>query len=46
MQDQQNNGNPHTNETRNDLNNKISKLSLLGKSKKVQWSNKRRFRNI
>ncbi len=46
MQDQQNNGNPHTNETRNILNDKISKLSLLGKTKKVQWSNKRRFRNI
>tara|TARA_R110000782_G_scaffold9263_1_gene29928 strand:- start:289 stop:429 length:141 start_codon:yes stop_codon:yes gene_type:complete len=46
MEDQQKNGNPHTNGTRNDLNNKISKLSLLGRSKKVQWSNKRRFRNI
>jgi len=46
MEDQQKNGNPHTNETRNSLNDKISKLSLLGKSKKVQWSNKRRFRNI
>jgi hypothetical protein len=46
MNDQQTNGNPHTNETRNNLNNKIYKLSLLGKSKKVQWSNKRRFRNI
>jgi len=46
MKDQQTNGNPHTNETRNDLNNKISKYKMLGNSKKVLWSDKRRFRNI
>ncbi len=46
MKDNQNNGNPHTNETRNGLNNKISKLAMLGQSKKVKWSDKRRFRNI
>ena len=46
MKDQQTNGNPHTNETRNNLNSKISKYRMLGQSKKVQWSDKRRFRNI
>ena len=44
--DQQNNGNPHTHETRNTFNKKVAKYSMLGKSKKVQWSDKRRFRNI
>jgi len=44
--DQQNNGNPHTQEIRNKLNQNISKYSMLGKSKKVQWSDKRRYRNI
>jgi len=46
MDNQQNNGNPHTNGTRNDFNNKIGKLKMLGNSKKVKWSDKRRFRNI
>jgi len=46
MKNNQNNGNPHTNETRNELNSKISKLAMLGQSKKVKWSDKRRFRNI
>jgi len=44
--DQQNNGNPHTHETRNSFNQKVAKLSMLGRSKKVQWSDKRRYRNI
>tara|TARA_B100000780_G_C20858401_1_gene341243 strand:- start:416 stop:556 length:141 start_codon:yes stop_codon:yes gene_type:complete len=46
MDDQQNNGNPHTQETRNSFNNKVSKYKMLGNSKKVKWSDKRRFRNI
>ncbi len=42
----QNNGNTRLNTDRNDLNQKISKLKMLGNSKKVKWSDKRRFRNI
>ena len=42
----QNNGNTQLNTDRNDLNQKISKLKTLGSSKKVKWSDKRRFRNI
>ena len=42
----QNNGNTQLNTDRNDLNQKISKLKMLGNSKKVKWSDKRRFRNI
>ena len=42
--DQQNN--PHTQETRNKFNQVVAKYSMLGKSKKVQWSDKRRYRNI
>ncbi len=46
MKDQQQNGNPHTNETRNDFNHKVSKLGYLGKSNRIKWSGFRRFRNI
>jgi hypothetical protein len=47
MKDQQTNSDmSHTNETRNNLNDKISRYKMLGKSKKVQWSDKRRYRNI
>jgi hypothetical protein len=42
----QNNGNTQLNTDRNDLNQKINKLKMLGSSKKVKWSDKRRFRNI
>lgn len=42
----QNNGNTQLNTDRNSLNQKISKLRMLGNSKKVKWSDKRRFRNI
>jgi len=45
MENQQN-GNTRLNTDRNDLNQKISKLKMLGNSKKVKWSDKRRFRNI
>ncbi len=46
MADTQNNGNTQLNDSRNNFNDKVSKLSLLGKSKKVKWSDKRRYRNI
>ena len=45
MENQQN-GNTRLNTDRNDLNQKISKLKMLGNSKKVKWSDRRRFRNI
>lgn len=44
--EQQNNGNPHTQETRNKFNQTVARYSILGKSKKIQWSDKRRYRNI
>ena len=43
---EQQNGNPCTNETRNTFNRRVSKYSMLGKTKKVQWSDRRRHRNI
>ena len=43
---QQENGNTQLNNDRNAFNGRVSKLSMLGKSKKVQWSNRRRWRNI
>ena len=46
MAESQNNGNTQLNNDRNNLNQKISKLSFLGKSSKVKWSDKRRYRNI
>jgi|TARA_R100000081_G_C4783791_1_gene153207 hypothetical protein len=46
MGENQNNGNTQLNNDRNNLNQKISKLSFLGKSSKVKWSDKRRYRNI
>ena len=46
MGENQNNGNTQLNNDRNNLNAKISKLSFLGKSSKVKWSDKRRYRNI
>lgn len=42
----QNNGNTQLNDTRNSFNEKVSRLSMLGQTKKVKWSDKRRFRNI
>lgn len=46
MGENQNNGNTQLNNDRNNFNDKVSKLSLLGKSKKIKWSDKRRYRNI
>jgi hypothetical protein len=46
MENQKNNGNQQINNTRESFNEKVSKLSILGKSKKIQWEDKRRFRSI
>lgn len=43
---EQQNGQPHTNETRNSFNNRVGSYVMLGKSKKVQWDGKRRNRSI
>ena len=43
---QSNNGNTQINQTRNSFNDKVSKLKLLGASKKVAWDNRRRNRAI
>ncbi len=44
--EQQNNGNPQIQGERNSINQRISRLVYLGKTKKVLWSNRRRYRNI
>ncbi len=46
MNNEQQNGNTQLNTDRNAFNFKVSRLSMLGQSKKVKWSDKRRFRNI
>ena len=43
---EQQNGHPHTNETRNQFNKTVSKYRVLGSSKKVQWDGKRRNRSV
>ena len=40
------NGNTQLNTDRNAFNHRVSRLSMLGNTKKVKWSDKRRFRNI
>ena len=42
----QTNGNTQLNTERNQLNRRVSKLSMLSKSKKVQWDSMRRHRTI
>ena len=42
----QTNGNIQLNTERNQLNRRVSKLSMLSKSKKVQWDGMRRHRTI
>ena len=37
---------PQLNQAREDFNKRVSRKSMLGKSKKVQWESKRRFCNI
>ena len=39
-------GNPQINTARDSFNDNVQKLSLLGKTKKVQWDGMRRYRNI
>jgi hypothetical protein len=42
----QSNGNVQINSERTNFNRKVSVLSILGKTKKVQWDGKRRYRTI
>jgi len=44
ISDQQN-GQPHTNDTRNTFNNRVGRYVMLN-TKKVQWDGKRRNRSI
>jgi|TARA_B110000977_G_scaffold179125_1_gene237421 hypothetical protein len=46
MNNKQTNGNTQLNSERGSFNERVSKMSLLGKSKKVQWDSKRRNRTI
>jgi|MDTC01.3.fsa_nt_gb hypothetical protein len=46
MDNEQKNGNTQLNIDRNAFNARVSKLNMLGKSKKVKWSNSRRWRNV
>ena len=46
MDNEQKNGNTQLNIDRNAFNARVSKLNMLGKSKKIQWESKRRFCNI
>ena len=39
-------GNPQINTTRDSFNDNVQKLSILGKTKKVQWDDMRRYRTI
>lgn len=43
---EQDNGNTQINIIRGTFNNKVSRLKILGRTKKVQWSDKRRWRSI
>jgi hypothetical protein len=44
--EQQNNGTPQLQGERNSFNQKVGAYSILGRTKKVQWSNRRRWRTI
>lgn len=46
MNNEQANGNTQLNIDRNSFNVRVSRFSMLGKTKKVQWSDRRRHRNI
>jgi len=41
-----NNGQSQVNSVRNSFNSNVSRLSILGKTKKVKWDGKRRNRSI
>ena len=45
LSDQQN-GNTQLNNERSNFNRKVSVLSILGRTKKVQWDGRRRYRTI
>jgi len=40
------NENNQLNETRNNFNNKVSRLNMLGDCRSVKWNKQRRFRTI
>lgn len=42
----QQNGNEKLNESREVINDKITRYTLLGKAKRKYWNSKRRFRTI
>ena len=46
MNNQQNNGNSQLNEAREGVNNRTTHKTFLGRTKRVQWGAKRRFRGI
>ena len=37
---------PQLNQARDDFNTRVEKKSILGKSKKIKWTYKRRYGNI
>jgi len=43
---QNNNGNTQLNSTRDSFNSNVSKLRMLGNTKRVQWDDRRRNRSI
>ena len=46
MRNQQGNGNVQLNEARENVNKRVVQKTFLGKTKRVQWNAKRRFRTI
>jgi len=46
MNNEQQNGNIQLNQERNAFNEKVSRLGMLGQTKKVKWSGRRRWRNV
>lgn len=40
------NENNQLNETRNNFNNKVSRLNMLGDCRSVKWNTQRRFRTL
>jgi hypothetical protein len=46
VRSEQSNGNTQVNSTRDSYNNKVSKLNMLGSTKRLEWEGKRRHRSI
>lgn len=46
MSTEQTNGNAQLNNERAIFNQKVGAYSMLGRTKKVQWSNRRRWRTV